>query len=106
MSKIIRWGVLGYARIARTQVIPGIIKDRQSKLYAVASRRKEQLDQCISEFSPEKTYLGYEALLDDPNVDAVYIPLPNSLHYEWTIKALKKKNMFYAKNLLHYHHKK
>ena len=91
MNKTIRWGILGYARIARTQLIPAILKDQNSEFYAIASRRSEQLEQCRAEFSPKRYYEGYDALLDDPNVDAVYIPLPNTMHYMWTLKACSKK---------------
>jgi predicted dehydrogenase len=91
MNKRIRWGILGYARIARAQLIPAILKDRNSEFYAIASRGTEQLAQCRSTFSPQKCYQSYDALLDDPDVDAVYIPLPNSMHHKWTLKACARK---------------
>ena len=83
----IKWGVLGYARIAEQQLIPAIERATNSELYAVASRNPEKLQECSEKFAPSKLYSSYEQLLEDPEVEAVYIPLPNSLHKEWTIKA-------------------
>ncbi|MCX7711344.1 MAG: Gfo/Idh/MocA family oxidoreductase [Clostridia bacterium] len=90
MNKKVKWGVLGYARIAKEHVIPAIMKSANSEFYAVASRDEEKLKSCREQFGCEKTYKSYEELLDDPEVDAVYIPLPNGLHKEWTIKAAQK----------------
>jgi predicted dehydrogenase len=88
--KKIRWGVLGYARIARLSGIPAIMMAPNSEFYAIASRNEEKLEQCKKEFGVVKTYTSYDELLDDPNVDCVYIPLPNSLHKDWVIKAANK----------------
>mgnify|MGYP005833847763 CR=1 FL=1 len=90
MEKKIKWGVLGYARIARQSVIPAIVKANNSEFYAIGSRHEEKLKECQENFGCPKAYSGYDELLDDPEVDAVYIPLPNSLHKEWTIKAARK----------------
>lgn len=83
----IRWGVLGFARIADKSLIPAIERARNSEFYAIASRDKAKLEECSGRYKCPKAYLGYDELLRDPQVDAVYIPLPNSLHREWTIKA-------------------
>src|SRR5580658_7106365 len=83
----IRWGVLGCARIARQAVIPAIGRSSNSELHAVASRQESTLAECRAQFPTAAFYLGYEELLRDPAVDAVYIPLPTSLHREWTIRA-------------------
>ena len=83
----IRWGVLGCARIARENVIPAIQRSSNSELYAIASREESKLAECRTRFNVPKTYGGYEDLLRDPEVDAIYIPLPNSLHCEWAVKA-------------------
>jgi len=83
----IRWGVLGYAYIAREAVIPAIVRSSNSVFQAIASRDTAKLDECRKKFGAVKTHASYEALLNDPEVDAVYIPLPNALHREWTIKA-------------------
>ncbi len=86
----VKWGVLGYARIARTSVIPAINRTDNSEFYALASRDQAKLNECRSEFNCPKLYDNYEKLLDDPEVQAVYIPLPNSMHKEWAIKAMDK----------------
>lgn len=90
MSRKLRWGVLGYARIARMSVIPAILRARNAEFYAIASRDEEKIRQCREEFSCTKAYKSYDELLDDPDVEVVYIPLPNALHKEWTIKAILK----------------
>jgi len=86
-TKKIRWGVLGYARIAYQHVIPAILRSSNSVFHGLASRDAGKLEECRAKFKDVKLYNSYDALLDDPEIDAVYIPLPNSLHREWTIKA-------------------
>jgi predicted dehydrogenase len=83
----IQWGVLGCARIARESVIPAIQRSSNSELRAVASRQESKQAECRAQFAAAAVYPGYEELLRDPAVDAVYVPLPNSLHREWTIRA-------------------
>jgi D-xylose 1-dehydrogenase (NADP+, D-xylono-1,5-lactone-forming) len=90
MSNKIKWGVLGYARIAKNAFIPGLLKSSNSELYAIASKDNERLIQSKNDFKCEKHYSSYDDLLDDPNIQAIYIPLPNSAHKEWTIKAARK----------------
>lgn len=85
----IKWGVLGTANIARGCTIPGMQLAENCELYAIAGRSLEKAEQFRAEFGFEKAYGSYEALLADPVVEAVYIPLPNTLHYEWVIKAAK-----------------
>lgn len=86
----IRWGVLGYARIARENLIPAIQRSPNSEFHAIASREEAKLADCRARFNVSKTYRGYDELLHDPEVDAVYVPLPNALHCEWTIKAAER----------------
>ncbi|GAA4848152.1 Gfo/Idh/MocA family oxidoreductase [Paenibacillus vulneris] len=86
----IKWGVLGYARIAKNSVIPAILKSENSALQAVATRSEEKQNECRELFQCSRFYNDYDALLDDPEIDAVYIPLPNSMHKEWAIKAMQK----------------
>ncbi|HVN94844.1 MAG TPA: Gfo/Idh/MocA family oxidoreductase [Syntrophorhabdaceae bacterium] len=86
----IRWGILGYARIARMNVIPAILRSSNAEFYALASRETAKLEECAKAYPVARTYEGYDLLLDDPHVEAVYIPLPNALHKEWTIKAARK----------------
>lgn len=87
----INWGVLGTAGIAKGQTIPGMQQAHNCNLYAIAGRSMDKVKAYQEEFGFEKAYDSYEALLADENVEAVYIPLPNELHYEWTIKALNAK---------------
>lgn len=90
MERKIKWGVLGYARIARNSVIPAIMKASNAEFYAIASRDEGKLKECCETFGCPKAYNSYDALLEDPEVEAVYIPLPNGLHKEWTLKAAQK----------------
>ena len=85
----INWGVLGTAGIARGQTIPGMVQAENCSLYGIAGRSMEKARAFQQEFGFEKAYDSYDALLADPQVEAVYIPLPNELHYEWTMKAMR-----------------
>lgn len=85
----IRWGVLGTADIAKGCTIPGMLQADNCELYAIAGRNEAKAESFKTEFGFKKAYVGYDALLADSEVKAVYIPLPNSLHCEWVIKALK-----------------
>jgi xylose dehydrogenase (NAD/NADP) len=84
-----RWGILGCARIARLQVVPAILRCSEAELSAVASRDAGKLAEFRSLFGDFTAHAGYDALIDDPAIDAVYIPLPNSLHREWAIRAMR-----------------
>jgi predicted dehydrogenase len=91
MSNKVKWGILGFATIARESFIPALLKASNSEFYALASRSGDKLRQCSERFNyPVKAYSSYDQLLDDPQIEAVYIPFPNSLHKEWTIKAVRK----------------
>ena len=81
--------MLGTASIARACTIPGMRLAENCELYAIVGRSLEKAEQFRAEFGVEKAYDSYDALLADPAVEAVYIPLPNTLHCEWTIKAAK-----------------
>lgn len=87
----IKWAVMGTAGIAKSQTIPGMKLAENCELYAVAGRSLEKAEQFRAEFGFEKAYGSYEELLADPQVEAIYIPLPNDLHAEWSIRALKAK---------------
>ena len=87
----VRWGVLGTADIARGQTIPGMLLAEHIELYAIAGRKIEKAKRYQEEFGFRKAYGSYDELLADPEMEAVYIPLPNDLHCEWTIKALRAK---------------
>ena len=83
----IRWGVLGTANIAKGCTIPGMQLAKNCELYAIAGRSRQKAEQFRADFGFEVAYDSYEALLADPKVEAVYIPLPNTLHHEWVGKA-------------------
>ncbi|MCY0874746.1 MAG: Gfo/Idh/MocA family oxidoreductase [Firmicutes bacterium] len=83
----LRWGVLGCAGIAMRSVIPGILRSQRGTLAAIASRDLVRAKECAAQVGAAKAYGSYEALLADPEIDAVYIPLPNHLHQPWTIRA-------------------
>lgn len=82
----IRWGILSTAHINR-RLIPPMRQSERSTVVAVASRRLEQAREFAAKWDIPRSHGSYEALLADPEVDAVYIPLPNHLHGEWTVKA-------------------
>lgn len=87
----IRWGILGYARIARLELVPAIQRSANSELRALASRDEAKLAEARAQVPTlAKVYRSYEELLRDPEVEAVYIPLPNALHREWTIRAAEQ----------------
>jgi len=91
-DKKVNWGVIGVGRICRGRGLAGIAAANNARIYALASRSQgENFKACVEMYKPEKTYSDYDEMLDDPNVDAVYIALPSALHCEWTVKAADKK---------------
>ena len=87
MTRRIRWGVISTANIGRWAVNPAIQASRNGELVAVASRDETRAREFAAAHDIPGWYPSYQALLEDPAIDAVYIPLPNSLHREWTIRA-------------------
>jgi xylose dehydrogenase (NAD/NADP) len=89
MSKnpTLRWGLLSTARINRA-LIPPVRQSKRSQLLAVASRNQESAEKFAQTWQIPCTYSSYEALLSDPEIDVIYNPLPNSMHAEWSIKAV------------------
>ena len=87
----IKWGVLGTAGIARGCTIPGMQQAENCEMVAIAGRSMEKAEAFRAEFGFQRAYDSYEALLADPEIEAVYIPLPNELHCEWAVKALNAK---------------
>ena len=87
MREKIRWGVLGVASIAVRKVIPGMQKGAFSEVAAIASRDLAKAQTAARDLGLAKAYGSYEALLADPEIDAIYNPLPNHLHVPWSIKA-------------------
>jgi xylose dehydrogenase (NAD/NADP) len=86
MARKIRWGILGVAKI-NERVIPAFAQARYAELLAIASRSSEKAEQAAARYGVPRSYSSYEALLEDKDIDAVYIPLPNSLHASWTMRA-------------------
>ena len=87
MSKV-RWGILGAAKIAREWLIPAIQLSSGGIVTAIASRDHEKGEAIQARFNIPHLYASYESLLNSNEVDAIYVPLPNSLHVEWTHKAI------------------
>lgn len=83
----LRWGILGCARISRRGLIPGIRGSQGGRLEAIASRDLDIARNWAEEFQIPKAYGSYQDVLDDPTIDAVYIPLPNELHLHWVTAA-------------------
>jgi predicted dehydrogenase len=83
----VRWGVLGAADIAVKQVIPAMQKSRLSRIVAIGSRDGAKAEAAARALGIPRAHGSYEALLADPDVEAVYIPLPNHLHVPWSIRA-------------------
>lgn len=88
MQKL-RWGVLSTAKIGRTKVIPAIQSSLYGDVVAISSRNATNAQQVADELGVARAHASYEALLADPEVDAIYNPLPNHLHVPWSIKALE-----------------
>ena len=85
----LRWGILSTANIATEKVIPGIRRAARNEIVAIASRDGETARRVADRLAIPRAHGSYEALLADPDVDAVYIPLPNHLHAEWSIAAAR-----------------
>ncbi|MFI5061787.1 MAG: Gfo/Idh/MocA family protein [Actinomycetales bacterium] len=89
MENRIGWGSLGAARIAGGAVLPAIAASSNGRVVAIASRDPERAKQMADGFEGARAADSYDALLADPEVDAVYIPLVNSDHKPWTLRALE-----------------
>ncbi|NDW44989.1 Gfo/Idh/MocA family protein [Ruegeria sp. PrR005] len=84
---LFRWGILSTAKIAREHVMPAIARSETGVIHAIASRDAGRAQAQAARFSAARWYDGYDALLSDPDVDGVYIPLPTAQHVEWAIRA-------------------
>lgn len=87
MNKKLRWGVLSTAAIGLKKVIPGMQRSQHCTMAAIASRDLGRAQAVAAQLNIPTAYGSYEELLADPNIDAIYNPLPNDLHLPWTIKA-------------------
>src|SRR5476649_2286665 len=88
MSKV-KWGILSTANIGVKRVIPAIIAGDRGVVAAIASRDAARAASVAASFGIARSYGNYQALLDDPEIEAIYNPMPNHLHVEWTVKALE-----------------
>lgn len=89
MVEPVRWGVLGAARIALDKVIPSMQEGQRSRVVAIASRSAERAHAAARALEIDRAYDSYEALIADPDVEAIYNPLPNHLHVPWSIRAVE-----------------
>jgi predicted dehydrogenase len=89
MSEMLHWGIVSTANIGVRKVIPATRKAERCEVVAIASRNGDRAAETAAELGIPRAHEGYEALLADPDVDAVYVPLPNSEHAEWTIAAAR-----------------
>jgi predicted dehydrogenase len=85
--KKVKWGVLSTAKIGVNKVIPGMQMGQWSEITAIASRDGKKAESVARKLRIPKAYWSYEDLLADPDIEAIYIPLPNHLHVPWSIKA-------------------
>jgi predicted dehydrogenase len=85
----IKWGILSTAKIGIRKVIPAMQKGCNSEILAIASRSAERAGKAAEELKIPRAYGSYQSLLADPDIEAVYIPLPNHLHVPWSVKALE-----------------
>jgi predicted dehydrogenase len=86
---VLRWGIVSTADIGMRKVIPAMRTAARCEVVAIASRGRDRADRAAAELGITRAHGSYDGLLADPEVDAVYIPLPNSLHAEWTIAAAR-----------------
>src|ERR1035437_6647009 len=88
-TKKVNWGILSTAKIGREKVIPAMQQGRFCHVSAIASRSLEQARQVANKLGIAKAYGSYEELLADPEIEAIYNPLPNDQHLHWTLAAAR-----------------
>ncbi|MDQ6611746.1 MAG: Gfo/Idh/MocA family oxidoreductase [Gemmatimonadota bacterium] len=86
----VRWGILGTANIALRAVIPGMQRSPLARVVAIASRNLSSAQNAAAALNIDRAYGSYDELLNDPDIEAVYIPLPNHLHVPWSIRAAEQ----------------
>ena len=86
-SAPVRWGILGAARIADGAIVPGLVRSPHCRAVAIGARDRERAQAMADRHGIARAYGSYEEVLNDPEVEAVYIALPNHLHVEWTRRA-------------------
>lgn len=85
----INWGILSTAQIGLERVIPAIQKSKSSNVLGIASRSAARSARAANDLGIQKSYASYEALIADPDIDAIYNPLPNHMHVDWTLAATR-----------------
>ena len=88
-GEVVRWGILGTANIARGQFLPALAEAGRGEPVAVGGRDLERAKGYAAQHGVGRGVEGYQALLDDPDIDAVYLALPNALHPEWAVRTLE-----------------
>src|SRR5579871_3393423 len=83
----VRWGVISTARIGTEKVLPGMMRSKHIRMLAIGSRDLKLGKKWAKKLGIPKAYGSYEELLADPEIEAIYNPLPNHLHVPWTIRA-------------------
>ena len=87
-KRVLNWGILSTATINRS-LIPAIRESNGNNVFAIASRKYETAIKFAKKWDVQKVFKSYSELLDDSEIDVVYVPLPNSMHAEWAVKAMK-----------------
>src|SRR4051794_22768138 len=87
--KPVKWGIISTANIGVAKVLPGMVKSKDIEIVAISSRRKKTAEEWAGKLGIAKAYGSYEEMLADPEIEAVYNPLPNHLHVPLTLAAAK-----------------
>jgi predicted dehydrogenase len=90
MTSKVKWGILSTASIAQRRVLPAMLDCERAEVVAIGSRSLDKAKAVASKFSISRVYGSYEELFGDPDVEAIYNPLPNHLHVEWSIRAASR----------------
>jgi predicted dehydrogenase len=90
MTRKVKWGIISTASIAQRRVLPAMLNCEHAEIAAIASRSLDKAKAVAAKFSIPKVYGSYEELFDDPEIEAIYNPLPNHLHAEWSIRAASR----------------
>ena len=101
MTEKVKWGILGCSRIARTALIPALQASDQTELTGIASRNLQTAGHWAAEFDIPRSYGNYNDLVCDPDIDVVYIGLPNHLHWNGHCPQPKMASMYFVTS--HWH---
>ena len=90
MRKKLKWGIISTAKIAMKRVVPAILQSNHLEVLAIGSSSEEKRNYWAQKYGIPKVHSSYDDLVNDPEIDIIYNPLPNHLHAEWTVKAASK----------------